>query len=179
MATDPKTGRTNDPAANPDPITKAPGAHPVGTGVGAAVGGAAVGGAAVAIAAGAAAGSVAGPVGAVVGAVGGAVAGGLVGKSVAEHANPSVEHDYWRKNYSNRPYARQGSRYEEYGPAYQYGWESREKYAGKEFSQIEQDLGRQWNQARGQSSLDWSDAKPATRDAWERLGSRDRSQQQS
>ncbi len=31
--------RTNDPAANPDPITKAPGSHPIGTGVGAAAGG--------------------------------------------------------------------------------------------------------------------------------------------
>jgi len=28
-----ETNRTNDPAANPDPITKAPGAHPIGTGV--------------------------------------------------------------------------------------------------------------------------------------------------
>ena len=51
--------------ANRDPITGAPGSHPVGTGMGAAAGGAA----------GAAAGTiVAGPVGTVVGAVVGAVA---------------------------------------------------------------------------------------------------------
>ena len=67
MAIDEKRNRTNDPAANPDPITKAPGAHPVGTGVGAALGGAAVGGGAAAIAAGAAAGSVAGPIGTIAG----------------------------------------------------------------------------------------------------------------
>ena len=59
---DPKQ-RTNDPDANPDPITKAPGSHPIGTGVGAAVGGGAVVGGA--LAAGAAAGSVVGPVGTV------------------------------------------------------------------------------------------------------------------
>ena len=59
---------------NLDPITNAPGAHPVGTGVG-AMGGAA---------AGAAAGAFGGPVGAVVGGVVGAVAGGLGGKAVAE-----------------------------------------------------------------------------------------------
>ena len=66
---------------NRDPITGAPGAHPVGTGVGAAAGG---------IAAGAAAGSVAGPVGTVVGAAVGAVAGGLAGKGVAEKVDPTV-----------------------------------------------------------------------------------------
>ena len=44
-------------SANLDPITGAPGAHPVGTGIGAAAGG---------VAAGAAVGSVAGPVGTVI-----------------------------------------------------------------------------------------------------------------
>jgi phage tail tape-measure protein len=68
---------------NRDPITGAPGAHPVGVGLGAAAGG---------IAAGAAAGTLAaGPVGTVVGAAVGAVAGGLGGKAVAEHFDPTTE----------------------------------------------------------------------------------------
>jgi phage tail tape-measure protein len=177
MATDAKTVRTNDPAVNPDPITKAPGAHPMGAGVGAAVGGAAVGGAAAAIAVGAAAGSVAGPIGTVVGAIGGAVVGGMVGKDVAERVNPSAEHEYWKSNYSTRPYARDGAPYDEYAPAYQYGWESRQKNAGKNFSQIEQDLGQGWDKAKGKSKLGWSDAKGPTRDAWDRIDSNNRSQQ--
>src|SRR6185312_12227812 len=91
---------TNDPAvhgadSNPDPITGAPGAHPVGAGVGAAVGGAA---------AGAAAGSVAGPVGTVAGAVIGGVAGGYAGKGIAESIDPTAEDAYWRENYANRSY---------------------------------------------------------------------------
>ena len=65
----------SEPDRNPDPITDAPGAHPVGVGIGAAVGGAA---------AGAAAGSVAGPVDTVAGAAIGAVAGGYAGKAAAE-----------------------------------------------------------------------------------------------
>src|SRR5687768_6817048 len=81
---------------NEDPITGEPGSHPVGTGLGAAVGGAA---------AGAAAGAVGGPVGAVVGAVAGGVAGGLGGKALAENIDPTVESEYWRSNYSTRPYA--------------------------------------------------------------------------
>jgi phage tail tape-measure protein len=68
---------------NRDPITGAPGAHPVGVGLGAAVGG---------IAAGAAAGTLAaGPIGTVVGAAAGAIAGGLSGKAVAEHFDPTKE----------------------------------------------------------------------------------------
>src|SRR5436309_530424 len=160
--------RTNDPDRNPDPITKAPGAHPVGAGVGAAAGGAAgIGGA---IAAGAAMGTAAGPVGTAVGAAVGAVAGGLIGKGVAEGINPSVEHEYWRENYSKRPYVRSGSKYDEYAPAYQYGWESKGKFGNKDFDEVEPDLGRNWNRAKGQSQLEWDDAKQASRDAWDRVG---------
>jgi len=75
--------------ANPDPLTGAPGSHPVGVGVGAAGG----------AAAGAAIGSVGGPVGTVVGTAVGAVAGGLAGKGVAEAINPTLEDEYWRENY--------------------------------------------------------------------------------
>lgn len=159
--------RTNDPARNPDPITKAPGAHPVGTGVGAAAGGAVgVGGA---IAAGAAMGSAVGPVGTAVGAVVGAVAGGLIGKGVAEGINPTAEHEYWGQNYSNRPYVKSGTAYDEYAPAYQYGWESQQKYANKDFDDVEADLARDWNQSKGKSSLDWDTAREASRDAWVRV----------
>src|SRR3954451_20602456 len=100
---------------NEDPISGAPGAHPVGVGVGTAAGGAA---------AGMAAGVAAGPVGAVVGAVVGGVAGGLAGKAVAEKIDPTAENAYWSENYRSRPYADKGRSYSDYQPAYRYGWES-------------------------------------------------------
>ncbi len=160
--------RSNDPATNPDPITKAPGSHPIGTGVGAAAGGAAgIGGA---VAAGAALGSAAGPVGTAVGAAVGAVAGGLIGKGVAEGINPTAEHEYWRANYSRRPYVAPGTSYDEYGPAYQHGWEARQKYPGKGFADVEADLARDWERAKGKSKLQWDAAREASRDAWERIG---------
>src|SRR5438045_3041599 len=84
-----KTEYVKGTDANRDPITGAPGAHPVGTGVG-ATGGAL---------AGAAAGAVAGPIGAAVGLVAGAVVGGLAGKGVAEKIDPTVEDAYWKDNY--------------------------------------------------------------------------------
>jgi phage tail tape-measure protein len=73
--------------ANSDPLSRSPGAHPVGVGVGAAGGGAA----------GAAVGAVAGPVGAAVGAAVGAVAGGLAGKGVAEVVNPTVDRQHHQR----------------------------------------------------------------------------------
>jgi hypothetical protein len=111
-------------------------------------------------------------VGTIIGAAAGAVVGGLMGKEIAEYINPSVEHEYWRSNYSSRPYAQPGTPYDEYGPAYQYGWESRAKNAGKNFSQVEADLSRGWDKARGKSKLPWTDAKYATRDAWDRIDTR-------
>ena len=147
---------------NLDTITKTPGAHPVGTGIGAALGGAA---------AGAAAGTVAGPVGTVVGAALGAIVGGLAGKSVAESIDPTREDLYWRENYNRRPYVTQGATYDDYGPAYGYGVAAYGQYAGRNFNEVEDDLSRDWVNARGRSSLDWERARDATRDAWNRAGS--------
>src|ERR1035437_9999177 len=108
-----KTYIDKDKASNPDPITKAPGSHPVGTGIGAVAGGAA---------AGAAVGTVAGPVGTIAGAAVGAVVGGLAGKGVAEMVNPTIEDAYWRENHSRQAYAK-GRLYDDYGPAYRIGYE--------------------------------------------------------
>ena len=144
---------------NPDPITGEPGSHPIGTGAGSAAG----------AAAGAAIGSVAGPVGTLVGGAVGAVAGGLAGHGAAEGVNPTVEDTYWRENYKTRPYAKDAQTYEEYRPAYQYGWESRTKYQGRKFDEVETDLERGWDTARGKSQLGWEKAKDATRDAWHRV----------
>ena len=146
--------------ANRDPITGAPGSHPVGTGIGAAVGGAA---------AGAAAGTVAGPVGTVAGAVAGAIVGGLAGKGVAELIDPTREDAYWRENYKGRPYVRDGSTYDDYGPAYGYGVNSYSRYPGRRFDEVEPDLAEDWETSRGKSRLVWEDAKSATRDAWDRV----------
>jgi hypothetical protein len=146
---------------NRDPITGAPGAHPVGTGIGAAAGG---------MAAGAAAGTVAaGPAGTLVGAAAGAFAGGLAGKAVAEHFDPTAEEAYWRQNFERESYYQKGMTYEDYSPAYQLGWESRGRYAGRRFDDVESDLGRDYESRRGKSKLSWDHAKHAARSAWDRV----------
>jgi hypothetical protein len=154
---------------NPDPITGAPGAHPVGVGVGAAGGGAT--GAAIGTAVG-------GPIGTAVGAVIGAVAGGLAGKAVAEGIDPTAEDAYWRDRHVEQPYAKDRP-YEDFAPAYRAGYEGYVKHSeGKrQFEEVEPALRNDYetrlaaseSSAAGRARLAWDDAKHATRAAWDRV----------
>src|SRR6476620_10889027 len=155
MATD--DGKLGNGEPNRDPITGAPGAHPVGTGIGATAG----------ALAGAAAGSLGGPIGTVVGLVAGAVAGGLGGKAAAEGVNPTMEEAYWRENYAKETYVDAGRPYDDYAPAYELGWSGRAQ-RGADFDAVEPALATEWESRRGASSLEWAQARPATRAAWDR-----------
>lgn len=154
-----------DERLNRDPISGKPGAHPVGTGVGAAAGGAA----------GAGIGAVAGgPVGAAIGGVAGAIAGGLMGKGAAEKLDPTEEETYWRGVYESRPYADPDLSYDDYGPAYRYGWESwvERVDSKKKFDQVEADLRAGWERSKANTRLTWDKAKDAVRDSWQRVSER-------
>lgn len=142
--------------------------HPVAKGVGAVAGGVA-GGAMGGAAAGAAAGGLTGPVGAALGAVAGAVVGAVAGKGVGKAIDPKAEDTYWRDNYSSRPYVTPDAKYDDYSPAYRHGVDAYSRYPDRSFDEVEPELGRDWGRARGTSSLDWDNAKHATRDAWHRL----------
>ncbi len=161
----PEANRERGKSANLDPITKAPGAHPIGTGVGAAAGGAA-GAAAVGAATGT---MVGGPVGAAAGLVVGAVVGGLAGKAVAEKIDPTVEDAYWRGAHRNEPYFNRDNNYDDYAPAYRLGYTSQPNHPGQSFDEAEDDLKADYSKQRGKSRLGWDKAKDATRAAWNRV----------
>lgn len=150
--------------ANRDPITKAPGSHPVGTGIGAAAGGAATG---------AAVGSVAGPVGTAAGIAAGAVVGGLAGKGIAEAIDPTVEDVYWREHHSRQWFARNRG-YDDFRGAYRTGYEGYGRYGkqGRSFDDVEIDLQRDYERNRGTSKLAWNDARDAARAAWHKVHGR-------
>jgi hypothetical protein len=153
-------GDKKDKSRNPDPITGAPGSHPVGTGIGAAVGGAA--------AAGAAAGTVAGPVGTVAGAAVGAVVGGLVGKGIAEKIDPTREDAYWRENHPRQGWAK-GRPYDDFAPAYRVGYEGYGLYCntGGTFEDREAELRKRYESTK--PKLSWEEARPASRAAWQKF----------
>jgi len=153
--------------SNRDPITGAPGSHPVGTGLGAALGGVGAG-IATAVAGGAVIGSAVGPVGTAIGAAVGAVIGGLAGKAVAEVVDPTAEEAYWRDNFGTRDYAGAAS-YDSFRPAYGLATDHYKRTPNLSFDEVEPSLARDWADYRDQSTLEWNDARPAARDAWERL----------
>mgnify|MGYP003384556598 CR=1 FL=1 len=146
--------------ANRDPLSGQHGSHPVGTGLGAVLGGAAVG---------AASATVAGPLGTIAGAAVGAVVGGLAGKGIAEVIDPTLEHAYWRENFSGRDYVEKGASFDDYGPAYGYGMNAENKYPGRNFDEVEAEMSSDWVASRGTSNLNWERAKHAARDAWNRI----------
>jgi len=92
----------------------------------------------------------------------------MAGKGMAEGVNPTVEEEYWRRNHHTRPYAATGT-YDEYRPAYQYGWESFTVYRGRTFDEAEPDLRRDWETRNRGSQLGWDRARHAAREAWDRV----------
>ena len=148
-----------DTGANRDPLSGEVGAHPVGVGLGAAAGGMAVG---------AAVGTLAGPIGMAVGALFGAVAGGLAGKGAAELIEPTAADAYWRANYASRAYATPRDAADDWGPAYAYGAAHYNHNVGRRFEEVEAELERGWYDARGTSSMEWTRARLAAHEAWER-----------
>lgn len=114
----------------------------------------------------------AGPIGSLLGAVGGAVIGAMIGASLT--VGPEVDlkpHDrYWREHYPQRPYVPAGADYADYGPAYRHG--SRAGLRAKQprgWPEAEAGLARTWDANKEGSRLDWEQARPAVRDAWDRL----------
>ena len=151
------TNDTND--MNRDPITGAPGAHPVGVGVGGT--GGAVAGAVV--------GSLLGPIGTLIGGSIGAIAGAAIGKGAAERMDPTGEAEYWQNEYTKRPYFDSNYTYDDYGPAYTYGDSVRAQYADRRWDDsLETDVRQGWEATKAKSRLTWEQAKDAVRDAFDR-----------
>ncbi|HYE61963.1 MAG TPA: PA2169 family four-helix-bundle protein [Phycisphaerales bacterium] len=83
----------------------------------------------------------------------------------------TLELDFWRENYQHRPYVEPGATYDEYAPAYRYGWEAYTTHAGmgRKFEELEPDLESRWDTYRGLSKLSWEQARHAAKDAWTRI----------
>jgi hypothetical protein len=114
-------------------------------------------------------GAVAGPVGVVAGAAIGGALGGVTGEEIAREVNPSAEEAYWGKNYHTRPYIIVGHDYESYRPAYRVGVDGYVANPAESFDNLEPSLRNNWNLSRGNSTLEWAEAREAARDAFSRL----------
>ena len=152
------TATLEDHDANRDPITGAPGSHPVGTGVGAAGGGAA----------GAAIGAIGGPVGALIGGTIGAIAGGAAGHAVGERMDPTYDDGTFRQHHRTAEWGGDDESFDRYQPAYQYGWTARRRTLGTNWDELDGKMEQEWNAMPDRGDLSWEEARPAARSAWDR-----------
>jgi len=135
--------------------------HSIGTGTGAAAG--AITGAAV--------GAAGGPIGSAVGAIAGGVIGAKAGDSIAEAVNPTEYREHFKREYRNSPHYSSERDWNDYEPAYQYGYDTYGQHRGRRFEEAEPELQRDWDRTRAQnnSRLEWDDARYAVRDGWHHI----------
>lgn len=131
--------------------------RPLTTAVSAA--GGAVGGAVLGMAVG-------GPVGAAVGAIITGVATSLLAKDVADMMDPDVD-NYWTGEHKKQPYSSAGD-YQTFRPAYQYGAAASNTYSGKSFEEVSPALRDDWAKRGQKTNLQWEQAEPAIRNAYQR-----------
>jgi hypothetical protein len=79
------------------------------------------------------------------------------------------EEKYWREQHPNQPYADEKIPFEKYAPAYRTGAEAAEKYPGKHFEEIEDDVILDYQRARVGAALPWDHARHAVHAAWAKL----------
>jgi len=69
----------------------------------------------------------------------------------------------------DREYAGRGARYEDYEPAYRWGFENAGTYRGRDWASAEADVRRDWE--RTNPGSDWERFKNAVRRGWDRMAS--------
>jgi hypothetical protein len=89
---------------------------------------------------------------------------------MAENRTWAQEDKWWEQNFISRPYAA-GRRYEDFRPAYRYGFESGQHHLGRTWDDVESDLRTGWDkfEHRSAGGAMWENVKDAVRDAWHRI----------
>jgi len=93
------------------------------------------------------------------------------GKSAsgATGADWQSEEAYWREQHDRQPYADKSRSYQDYATAYRVGFDAANKYAGKQYDEVEESLATDYEHAQAGSALPWDTVRPAARAAWDRL----------
>jgi hypothetical protein len=81
----------------------------------------------------------------------------------------TMEEQYWRDSYSNRPYIGSNRDFEYWRPAYRYGYESATNYPGRKWNEVESDLKTGWEKFEHRGKTTWEQIKDAVRDGWDRV----------
>ena len=86
-----------------------------------------------------------------------------------------TEDNYWHENFTSRPYGLGPDAYDQFRPAFRYGYESAQHGMGRQWEDAEPDLRAGWEryERRENAAERWDDVRDAVRDAWERAGRRE------
>jgi hypothetical protein len=79
------------------------------------------------------------------------------------------EETYWRDNWQSRPYVSADRGFDYYRPGYRYGFESANKYRGRQWGDVESELRTDWDRYEHRGESTWEHVKDAVRDAWHRV----------
>ena len=161
----PRSAQRDD---HPNPLFRAMAAHPVGVAAGAIIGGA-VGFLVVSLFSGAAA--------TLVGAVIGVLAGATIAAGIAERSGRSRPADadsrheasdhYFAQRFEQADYRKHDESFEDYRPAYRYGLHARTQRGADIWDDaLERELASEWHLHRGDSKLDWDQARAGVYEAF-------------
>lgn len=86
-----------------------------------------------------------------------------------------AERRWWRENFRSRPYVTADGEFDEYEPAWRYGFESAGHHHGREWNEVEPELREGWPhyEHRGRRNPRWDEVRESVRDAWDHLRGRE------
>ncbi len=83
--------------------------------------------------------------------------------------NAEQEEKYWLEKHAEQPYANKDVPAEHYAPAYRAGIDAAQKYPGRKFEEIEDEVSLNYEKARTGAALPWDHARHAVHAAWAKL----------
>jgi hypothetical protein len=111
-----------------------------------------------------------GPAGLAVGAAAGGAIGAVAGNRAAEATDTRDDLGHFEQIFGTMPYFVEGYDWHDYAPAYRYGLDAFGQHRGRTLDEMESQLQGGWEAAaRFGSRLQWHQARPAVRHAWQSL----------
>lgn len=80
-----------------------------------------------------------------------------------------LDQSWWRENFKDRPYVSADRSFEYYEPGYRFGYESANRYRGRQWNDVEPNLRTDWDHYEGRGNSAWENVKDAVHDAWDKI----------
>jgi hypothetical protein len=83
------------------------------------------------------------------------------------------EENWWRENFTSRPYVNRDRGFDYYRPGYRFGFESAQRYGTRTWNDAENDLRTDWDRWQHRGTSKWEEMKDSIRDAWDHFTGKD------